>query len=156
MAMMHHSETSHAIDSQRQHLRARSQRRILIVDDEPMICRFVAQALRSELVEALCCPQAALARADEVRFDMVFCDFRMPRMTGIQLYDELLRRYAQRAPAFTLMTGGLVTADVLAFLDAQPVQLLCKPFGVLELTRCLERSTRHVEEQPQAWAAQSA
>jgi hypothetical protein len=38
------------------------------------------------------------------------------------------------------MTAAKPGVEIVSFLDSKPVQLLCKPFGMIELTRCLERT----------------
>ena len=53
-------------------------------------------------------------------FDVIFCDLMMPNMTGMDLYDELLRERAEVARRVVFMTGGAVFEKAAAFLDAVP------------------------------------
>jgi CheY-like chemotaxis protein len=111
--------------------------RVLVVDNEPQIGRFVVNALSRHHVDAFDCPTLALGRAEHVAFDYVFCDLIMPRMSGYDFYQQLTQFRPELASRFTLMTGAAISSALVKFLEARPVKLLCKPFGVLELTRCL-------------------
>ncbi len=126
--------------SQDQMLLASGRRRVLVIDREPMIGRFVSRALACDAVTAFECPYAALARAKQERFDVVFCEFEMPSMSGIEFYEQLVRRLPGEPPGFALMTAAKPGVEMVSFLDSRPVQLLCKPFGMIELTRCIERA----------------
>ena len=75
--------------------------RLLLVDDEENILRALRRTLTLSdgvtpafEVETFASPAAALLRADEVKFDLVLSDYRMPEMTGV----EFLRRFRVKQP----------------------------------------------------------
>ena len=68
-----------------------SQHKILVVDDEPFICRsltFVLKKGNYEVLEARN-GEEALAAIREHRPDLVFLDVMMPKMDGFQVTEEV-------------------------------------------------------------------
>jgi two-component system, NtrC family, response regulator AtoC len=72
------------------------QRRILVVDDEPLVCDAVKMMLSFDghEVETAANGQEALALFANSRFDLVITDFEMPSMKG----DELAAAIKARSP----------------------------------------------------------
>ncbi len=72
------------------------QRRILVVDDEPLVCDAVKMMLHFDghEVETACSGKEALALLEKHRFDLVITDFEMPVMKG----DELAAAIKARSP----------------------------------------------------------
>jgi two-component system, NtrC family, response regulator AtoC len=72
------------------------QRRILVVDDEPLVCDAVRMMLNFDghLVKTASNGREALAILDKEQFDLVITDFEMPVMKG----DELAAAIKARAP----------------------------------------------------------
>ncbi len=63
------------------------QKRILVVDDEPLVCDAVKMMLDFDghTVETAGSAKDALARMEKARFDVVITDFEMPVMKGDEL-----------------------------------------------------------------------
>jgi CheY-like chemotaxis protein len=61
--------------------------KILVVDDEPLVCESVMMLLESDghLVTRATSGQQALSLFKPGKFDLIFTDFFMPSMTGEQL-----------------------------------------------------------------------
>jgi CheY-like chemotaxis protein len=116
-------------------------RRLLVIDDEIMIGRFIRNALTAYDVETFDDPLRALERVRGSAFDYVCCDLMMPHMTGLEFHAQLKLIRPELTSQFALMTGAFVDAEMLAFVESQGAVLLRKPFGFLELTRCLEQPT---------------
>lgn len=72
------------------------QRRILVVDDEPLICDAVKMMLDFDghVVETAGNGKEALAKLEKSKFDLVITDFEMPGMKG----DELAAAIKGRTP----------------------------------------------------------
>ena len=72
------------------------QRRILVVDDEPLVCDAVRMMLDFDghLVRTAGNGKEALAILDKDQFDLVITDFEMPAMKG----DELAAAIKARSP----------------------------------------------------------
>jgi CheY-like chemotaxis protein len=111
---------------------ARDARRgsILVVDDEPLVCRLVEALLGAQHhVTAVAHGADALARfvAGE-RFDLVLCDLSMPEITGMDLYDRVRELAIDQAERMVFLTGGAFTPRARAFLEVRPH--LEKPFDL--------------------------
>ncbi|MET0342184.1 MAG: response regulator [Polyangiales bacterium] len=119
-----------------------AKQRILVLDDEPLIGEFLVGALDEHHVEATTEASEALRLAGEKSFDLVLCDLRMPRMSGIDFYAELIKRRPDLARAFVLMTGAAIDEELSRFLASQEVPILRKPFEMSELTQCVARCVK--------------
>jgi CheY-like chemotaxis protein len=104
--------------------------RVLVVDDEPM----VSTALRRVLVEdhdvvEVNRAQEALARIEAgERFDVIISDLMMPAMTGMDLYDALLKSVPDQAAKIIFLSGGTFTARARTFLATVTNLRIEKPF----------------------------
>jgi CheY-like chemotaxis protein len=115
---------------------ATSSQRVLVIDDEPAVGRVIAAILAEDQVEMTTNAKEGLERAAAGDFDIVLCDFLMPAMNGIELYDELCRRRPDLKSSFVLMTGAAIDDELDRFLSATDVFLLRKPFTVREIQCC--------------------
>jgi CheY-like chemotaxis protein len=101
------------------------QRRILVVDDEPLVCEAVEMMLRFDGHEVITTGSGkeALAMLEREKFDVVITDFAMPGMKG----DELAATIKARNPAQPVV---MITA--YAEMLPQPLAgvdcLVSKPF----------------------------
>jgi len=107
--------------------------RVLVVDDEPRICRFVSRALTAHghVVETSTGGADALARAAERSFDLVVLDLLMPGMDGFAVLNGLLERDGS-SKVLVLSAVGDVEAKVQC-LRGGAVDYLAKPFAIAEL-----------------------
>ena len=69
-------------------------KRILVVDDEPLVCDSVRMLLAwaGHKVETAFSGAEALAKFEAGNFDLVFTDFKMPQMNGEQLAHAIKER----------------------------------------------------------------
>jgi PAS domain S-box-containing protein len=114
--------------------------RILVVDDEPMICSLVSRALGKEH-EVVALTEAH--RAVELfkggdRFDIIFCDLMMPDMTGMDLHAAVEQISPAQADRIVFLTGGAFTPRAREFLDSVDNRRMDKPFDVRALKRLVE------------------
>ncbi|MGC3998297.1 MAG: ATP-binding protein [Anaeromyxobacter sp.] len=88
--------------------RAPLRRRVLVIDDEPLVGRAVARALGAEHeVLALTSAREALRRLQAgERWDLVLCDMLMPELTGPQLARLLEEAAPEVLPRLVFMTGA--------------------------------------------------
>ncbi|HXU82809.1 MAG TPA: response regulator [Polyangia bacterium] len=109
---------------------------VIIIDDEPQLAWAMKRLLDPEHdVVAVTHGREALDRmlAGE-RFDVIVCDLTMPYMTGEQLYREIESRFgADVASRILFVTGGALSEEGNAFLQAVRNPLLFKPFDPAEL-----------------------
>lgn len=118
--------------------------RVLVVDDEPLIATAIGRTLALDHDVVLASAAAtALSRINHgEQFDIILCDLMMPQMTGMDLYDELLRTAPSQAARVVFLSGGAFTAAARAFLDDVPNQILEKPFDTRQLLALVNERTR--------------
>jgi two-component system KDP operon response regulator KdpE len=123
--------------------------RILIVEDEPEIRRFVRMTLESEAheVHEAGTLQRGLIEAGSRRPDLVVLDLGLPDGDGVDLIRDL--RTWSAIPVIVLSARGS-EADKIAALDAGADDYLVKPFGAGEL---LARVRAQLRRQAQASAS---
>jgi PAS domain S-box-containing protein len=112
-------------------------RRVLLVDDEPLVRRTVARMLRAEGCEVMEAEggRDALEKARAASFDVILCDLMMPDVHGVDVYRALESTSPAAAERVVFLSGGAVTPDVQAFLAACPRPCLEKPFRMDDLRR---------------------
>ena len=119
--------------------------RILIVEDEPEIRRFVRMTLESEAheVHEAATLQRGLIEAGSRRPDLVVLDLGLPDGDGVDLIRDL--RTWSAIPVIVLSARGS-EADKIAALDAGADDYLVKPFGAGELlARVRAQLRRHAQ-----------
>ena len=131
---------------------------ILIVDDEVLSRRAIVYALEKAFLKATAVEdaEAALARTQTTKFDLVFIDVNMPGMHGFQLCDKLREGGANRATPIIFVTG---TTDFQVRAQSTlrgASDLIAKPFMFIELTvKALTFALRHrIETRKQTRASQ--
>jgi len=115
--------------------------RILVVDDEQSIRRFLRVALTSQgytIFEAAS-GLDALSDATAYRPDVIILDLGLPDIDGVEV-TRLLRQWTQ-IPIIILSVRGS-ESDKIAALDAGADDYLTKPFGVGELLARLRAAIR--------------
>ncbi|HUJ24374.1 MAG TPA: response regulator [Myxococcales bacterium] len=110
--------------------------RILLVDDEPSVVRFVGMALEQSgfVVEGARDAAEAIALADRRLFDAVVLDFRLPGLDGAHALAEI--RKAQPGIAAIFSSGQIspVLIDHAARLGARTLE---KPYRISALVGAL-------------------
>ena len=106
--------------------------RVLVIDDEAQIRRFLDIGLRAEGYEVLQAATAAegLAQAATREPDLVILDLGLPDRDGHEVLSEL-RQWSQ-VPVLMLSVRSAETEKVRA-LDAGANDYVTKPFGIQEL-----------------------
>lgn len=111
-----------------------STRRILVVDDEAMVCESVRLLLAYDghQVETASSGPEAIAKIESGTYDVVFTDFSMPGMKG----DELARKIKERDPGKPVI---LLTAFPPAIQPQAVDLIITKPFYLATLREGLDR-----------------
>ncbi|MBQ8368942.1 MAG: response regulator transcription factor [Clostridia bacterium] len=111
--------------------------RILIVEDEEKIARFVELELAHEGYTAEKAPdgRTGLEMAETGRFDLIILDIMLPQLSGIEVLRRL-RRSENRSAADTpviLLTARDSVTDKVSGLDMGANDYVTKPFEIEEL-----------------------
>lgn len=119
-------------------------KRILIVDDEPLIGRALGRMLRTTYdVEVSPGAREAIARLEGGEaFDLILSDVMMPGMTGIELFQHLERTRPADAHRMIFFTGGSFTQESQVFLANVANPCLQKPVDPQVLRDLIERRLR--------------
>ena len=110
--------------------------RVLVIDDEPSIGRFLGKALSVGGFAALVVAngQEALEVAGSTPLAAVLCDNRMADMSGLEVYDALVKVRPDLAERFVLMSGDVNDPELVEFAERRGVRLLSKPFDIPSVT----------------------
>jgi two-component system, OmpR family, KDP operon response regulator KdpE len=117
--------------------------RILVVDDEKAIRRFLRASLTSheyQVIEAET-GREGLTLAAEHRPELIILDLGLPDMDGIEVTRQLREWYT--GPIVILSVRDQEN-DKIAALDAGADDYLTKPFGVGELMARIRAALRHI------------
>jgi len=116
-----------------------SARRVLVVDDDPGICKLLKDALNREGYEtdAAGSPREAIKLAGERDYGLVFLDIRMPEMNGLELAARIKEQNPEREIVF--ITGHESYESALQAIKLGAYDYLRKPFNLSELNLCLKR-----------------
>jgi CheY-like chemotaxis protein len=119
------------------------QRRVLVIDDEPIIGRAVARTLGPRYaVTPVTSAREALDRLDRgERWDAILCDVMMPEMDGPAFYEALERSHPDLLPRLSFMTGEAFGGRAEAFLAEGRLPVLHKPVPRETLLRVVDALT---------------
>jgi len=114
-----------------------SQRRLLIVDDEPGIVDVLKEVLgtRGYRIETAGNGAEALARIASQPYDLIVSDLCMPEMSGEKLYRAIGERFPHLQDRIIFVTGDTVSPTSRRFLDETGAPWLSKPFNIREIER---------------------
>ncbi|HVH47505.1 MAG TPA: response regulator, partial [Labilithrix sp.] len=118
--------------------------RILVIDDEPIVVNAVLRSLgAAHDVKAALSARAALERISAgERYDVIVCDLMMPQMTGMDLFEELLKVAPDQAERMIFMTAAAFTPRARSFLDNTPNQRVEKPFDAIHFRALIDDRVR--------------
>ena len=117
-------------------------KRILIVDDEPVIRELCQRVLTEEgfEVDVASDGRIAMAMISEQEYDLYLFDIKMPLMNGKELYEWLQEVYPSSASRVIFTTGSAIGKDTQNFLQRRGRQVLPKPFTPDELRTTLREA----------------
>lgn len=120
-------------------------RKILVVDDQPMLAKAIRRMLSGHDVMVVGSGRDACAKIEAgERFDVILTDIMMPGMTGMELHSEIAKLAPDQVARMVFMTGGAFTPEARAFFDAVGCPTLEKPFdksGLLAVIDGLVRTS---------------
>jgi DNA-binding NtrC family response regulator len=113
--------------------------RILVVDDEPMVCISLANWLKEEnyFVKAVNDGPSAIESLKQEAWDIVLLDYKMPGMDGI----EVLRQIKEIAPGtlVLMMTAYASVSNSVQAMKEGAYDYIIKPLDVEELSMNLRK-----------------
>ncbi len=107
--------------------------RILVVEDDIPLARFIAKGLEEEhyAVDAVHEGEQARGMACDIEYDLVILDLNLPKLDGFSILQQIRDR--KRCPVL-ILTGRTRLEDRVRALDAGADDCLLKPFSFAELS----------------------
>jgi heavy metal response regulator len=107
--------------------------RILVVEDEKKVARFIQQGLEEEhyTVDVAFDGERGLLMAQSENYDLLILDVMLPKKSGLDIIKEF-RAQKGLTPAL-ILTAKTTTDDKVAGLDSGADDYLTKPFAFAEL-----------------------
>ena len=133
-----------------------AQARILLVDDDPALRRFVHMALEDMPLDLIACDRvsAALEVLQEGAVQIIITDLMMPGESGLGLLQRLRDQPALRGQArVVVLSAGLTPARREELVHMDVWCLLDKPVSVMQLIDCINEGLAPTTPKPAAIAA---
>lgn len=107
--------------------------RILVVEDEKKVARFIQQGLEEEhyAVDAAQDGESGAQMAETQTYDLIILDVMLPGMDGVEVTRRL--RASGVLTPILMLTAKTTTEDKVAGLDSGADDYLTKPFAFAEL-----------------------
>ena len=128
-------------------------RRILLVDDEPLIVKGLKYSLEQEgyETESAADGEEALARFFGGQFDLILLDVMLPKMDGIEVCQRI--REKSNVPIIMLTAKGEDMDKIMGF-EYGADDYMTKPFNILEVKARIKSILRRAGAQKQENTAQ--
>jgi DNA-binding NtrC family response regulator len=114
--------------------------KVLIVDDEPTICRACEKILSREgySVKVAYSGKQALAMLEQESFDILFTDLKMAEMGGMELLETLRQRFPDLVPV--VITGYATISSAVETMKLGAFDYLPKPFTPDEMAAVAKKA----------------
>ncbi len=115
---------------------------VLLVEDERALAAAVVDALTDAglKVDHAGDGEEALARVRQQAYDVVICDLKMPRVSGMMLYRAIAAATPALARRVIFVTGDVAATDAERFLTESGCRWLVKPFRIGDLLRAVRET----------------
>ena len=124
-------------------------KRIMIVDDEPLIGSSLEEALQKWNFDATLVTEgeSAVEQLSRQSFDMVLTDVRMPTISGMEVLEKV-KKVSPATPVVMITAFGTIDQAVEA-MKKGAYDYITKPFSLDEIKFCLEKyfKTKDLEEE---------
>lgn len=119
-------------------------KKILVVDDEEHILDFFQSVFNypQTVVDTANNGREAIPKIQGTDYDVIITDFRMPQMSGKELFDWTKEHKPRLAERIIFVTGDTVRPETYSFLENTQNRYLSKPFVIEEIADAI----RHVLE----------
>ena len=118
--------------------------KILLLDDEPIVGKRLKPAL-SKIgcdVEVFQDPISAMARINEVTFDIVVTDIRMDEMDGMQVLERVLAKSPKTK--VIMITGYAMIALAREAMEKGAFDFIAKPFKPDDLRQVIAKAAEAI------------
>lgn len=118
--------------------------KILLVDDEPLIRRFLAEALSRKKYDVTLAENGkqAFALLKENTYDLVLTDMKMPDCTGLEVLQKV-KEYSPQS-AMIVMTAFGTIENAIEAMKLGAFQYILKPFTLETLEALIDKTAEHL------------
>jgi len=117
-------------------------KRILVVDDEEYILDFFVEVFQMLplQVETANNGRAAMEKMQTGEYDLIITDFRMPQMSGKELFNWTTENRPHLANRIIFVTGDTVSLETRLFFENHHNRYLAKPFKIEEVKEAIQQA----------------
>lgn len=122
-----------------------SEEKVLIIDDEENLCISIYKTLLNfQNIESdyVLSPSEALEKLKENEYGVILLDYKIPQMTGFELYDEIVKNGYTEKTKVVLMTAHGDTEMGIEAIDKGFFDYIAKPFNsenlIFRVTKAIE------------------
>jgi len=114
---------------------------ILVIDDEEWLLTLARELLGAigHAVEVASDGEGALAAINRRDFDVIVCDWKMPRMSGLQVYEGLTASKPHLADRVLFMSGEFIDPAFQEFLRKNEKTCIAKPFPIEDFRDAVDK-----------------
>lgn len=125
-----------------------SLKRVLVVEDEPLIAQVCQRVLTREgfEVDTAIGGDVAQAMMERKDYDLCLIDIRTPGMNGQELYQWLREKRPNIVQKVIFTTGDTMGEDTQCFLEQSGRPSLAKPFTPEELRTIVKEALKEIAE----------
>jgi two-component system, NtrC family, sensor kinase len=115
-------------------------RKILVVDDEQYILDFFVEVFDTlpMQVDTANDGRAAMHRMQSGNYDLVITDFKMPQMSGRDLFNWVRENRPELSKRIIFVTGDTVSPETRSFFEDNRNRYLAKPFKIEEVKEVIQ------------------
>jgi two-component system NtrC family sensor kinase len=119
-------------------------KRVLVIDDEEAILEMVKETLSQDgyQVDTALDGESGLRRLNQISYDLTLCDWKMPGLTGQEIYEHLRQTNPAVSNRMIFITGDVVNQKTQAFLEKSKTVCLSKPFSLDEFREAVARASK--------------
>ena len=123
-------------------------KRILVVEDEPAICRLCQIVLVGEGFEVDIAVNGKVAQdmIEEKQYDLFLFDIKLPVMDGRELYQWLKEKHPKQISRVIFTSGSVLSEDTQLFIEQTGRPFLPKPFTPDELQTIVSDTLKQREK----------
>jgi len=109
--------------------------KILIVDDETIVQRYLTDVLTGEGHDVKIIENGgeAFQEINNNSYDVILLDIKLPGKTGIEIYREIRKKSKSVVKKIIFITGDVMGQDTMAFLSRNNVPYITKPLDTEQL-----------------------
>lgn len=117
-------------------------RKILVVDDEPIVSHVCACAMESAgfVVDTACSGEVAKSMVAQTDYALCLVDIKTPVINGFRLYRYLKKAMPDLADKVVFTRGDTLNSNMAEFLSETGQPCLVKPFTPTELRKAVSEA----------------